>query len=80
MSIYARPSMIVEDKLIASFHNGSDEHCKGDDLNTFIDFKCGPEAFWDTLQGQNYGDASANFDGLIIDFEDLCSVSCTQEI
>ena len=72
--------MIVEDKLIASFHNGSDEYCKGEDLNTFIDFQCDPEAFWSTIQGQTHGDASAYFDGLVIDFENLCSVSCTQEI
>ena len=67
--------MIVEDKLIASFNNGSDIHCKGDRLRTFIEFQCGPEALWDTIQGKNYGDVSAYFDGLIIDFENLCSVS-----
>ena len=68
-------SLIVEGKLIASFRNGSDEHCKGDNLDTYIEFQCGPEALWDTVQGKTYGDASAYFDGLIIDFEDLCSVS-----
>ena len=77
---YLSVSMIVEDKLIASFHNGSDELCEKDELNTFIDFQCGPEAMWSAMQGQNHGDASAYFDGLIIDFENLCSVSCMLEI
>lgn len=72
--------MIVEDKLVARFQNGSDELCKGDNLNTLIDFQCGPEALWDTVQSQNYGDATDYFVGLIIDFENLCSVSCMQEI
>ena len=68
-------STIVSDKLIASFNNGSDKYCKEDSLITSIDFQCGPDALWDTIPGQDYGDASAYFDGIITDFLNLCSVS-----